>query len=115
MPQSCRSLLFPGTLNDPQVFLTEVVVWGVAAAFPVCTSLCLQFQLSLSKQMPYQMVSCNYFTLSPLNCPGNKIFILFILLLFGNILSVESSASGTWICSGKSCALLRFCLFDSLL
>lgn len=26
MPRSCGGLLFPETLNDPQVFLTEVVV-----------------------------------------------------------------------------------------
>lgn len=116
---SCGGLLFPEILNAPQVFLTKVVVWYLEAAFPVCTSVCLQLQLSLSKQVLYQMVTCNYFTLSLLNCPvlrpGNKTSILFVLFLSGSIRrpNVEYSASGIWIYSGKSCGLFFyfFCHF----
>lgn len=115
---TCLSLVevyfFPEILNALQVFLTQVVVWCLEAAFPVCTSVCLQLQLSLSKQVLYQMVTCNYFTLSLLNCPvlgpGNKTSILFVLFLSVSIWrpNVEYSASGIWIYSGKSCGLFFF-------
>lgn len=88
-PQSCGGLLFPEMRNAPQVFQTKVVVWCVETAFPVRTSGCLQLQLSLSKQELYQMVTCNYFTLSLLNCPvlrpGNKTSISFVLFLSGSM------------------------------
>lgn len=89
MPQSCGGLLFAEMLNALQVFLTKVIVWCVEAALRVCTSVCLQLQLSLSKQVLYQMVICNYFTLSLLNCPvlrpGNKTSIIFVLFLSGSM------------------------------
>ena len=119
MPQSCGGLLFAEMVNALQVFLTKVVVWCVEAAFPVCTSVCLQLQLSLSKQVLYRMVTCNYFTLSLLDClvlrPGNKTSILFVLFLSGSIQrqNVEYSASGTSVYRGKSCGLF-FLFFVTL-
>lgn len=101
MPQSCGGLLFAEMLNALQVFLTKVIVWCVEAALRVCTSVCLQLQLSLSKQVLYQMVICNYFTLSLLNCPvlrpGNKTSIIFVLFLSGSMWgqNVEYGVSGT--------------------
>ena len=111
LPQSCGGLLFPEMLSALQVFLTKVVVWCVEAAFPVSTSVCLQLQLSLSKQVLYQMVTCNYFTLSPLNCPvlrpGNKTSIIFVLFPSGSMQrqNVKYGVSSTWVYSGKSSGL----------
>lgn len=87
------------------------------AAFLVCPSTCLQLQLSLSEEVLYQMVSSNYFPLSPLNCPilrpGNKTSILLLLFLSGSMRrqNVKYSAGATWVCIWMTCGLFLFCSF----
>lgn len=99
------------------------MVWFVEAEFLVCTSICLQLQLSLSKQVLYQMVTCNCFGLSLLNCPflrsgqqnfhGLCYFFNFFFFLPGSIQrpNVEYSASGKWVYSAKSSSFCCCCCF----
>lgn len=99
-------------------------MWFVEAEFLVCTSFCLQLQLSLSKQVLYQMVTCNCFGLSLLNCPflrsGQQnfhglcyFFFFFFFFLSGNIQrpNVEYSASGKWVYNAKSSRFFLLLLF----
>lgn len=73
----------------------------MVVALPVC--ICLQFQLSLSKQVLYQMVTSNYFTLSPLNCPvlsaGNKTSILFCFVFFWKYTKTKYWVQRLWYIS----------------